>query len=163
VADITTWAALLVTARFLLVVLEIWGVRSPIVRMIAAATCALVTLRYVYWRTLFTLPVHQNLPQTLWAFAFLGIELCTLLSSLLVYLFMSRTISRSAEATAHRNSELNQAPTDILIATYNESYDILERTIVGALAVEHPDLRVWLLDDGDRAWVRELAEELGAH
>jgi cellulose synthase (UDP-forming) len=163
VADSTTWTALLVTAGFLLILLEIWGVQSPVVRILASATCALVTLRYIYWRILFTLPVHQNLAQRLWSFAFLGIELCTLLSSLLIYLFMSRTISRSAEATAHRNSDLNEAPTDILIATYNESYDVLERTIVGALAVEHPDQRVWVLDDGNRTWVRELAEGLGAH
>lgn len=162
-ADITTWVALLLTAGFLIAILEIWGVHSPVVRIIASTTCALVTLRYIYWRLLFGLPTHQNLPQTIWALAFLGVELCTLLSSLLIYLFMSRTISRSAEATSHRNSELNQAPTDILIATYNESYDILERTIVGALAVEHPDHRVWVLDDGNRAWVRELAESLGAY
>lgn len=160
---ISTWAGLLITAGFLLAILEICGIQSAKVRVLASATCALVTLRYVYWRILFTIPLHQNLAQTLWSYTFLVIELCTIMSSLLIYLFMSRTISRSAEATANRNSDLNDAPTDILIATYNESYDILERTIVGALAVEHPDHRVWVLDDGNRTWVRELAEGLGAH
>ena len=48
------------------------------------------------------------------------------------------------------------------IATYNEDYDILERTIVGAMAIAHPDLRGWVLDDGARPWVRDLARELGA-
>jgi cellulose synthase (UDP-forming) len=161
--DITTWAALLITAGFLIAVLEIYGVQSPKVRVTASVVCALVTLRYVYWRVLFTFPVHQNFAQTIWSSAFLVAELCTLLSSLLIYLFMSRTISRRAAADANRDSSLADAPTDILIATYNESYDILERTIVGALAVEHPDHRVWVLDDGDRTWVRELAEDLGAH
>ena len=161
--DITTWAALLITSGFLIAMLELYGTESSVVRAMASATCALVTLRYIYWRVLFTLPAHQNLPRAIWSHTFLGVELCTLLSSLLIYLFMSRTISRSAEASARRDSDLNHAPTDIFIATYNESFDILERTIVGALAVEHPDQRVWVLDDGDRAWVRELAEGLGAY
>jgi cellulose synthase (UDP-forming) len=161
--DITTWTALLLTAGFLIAILEIYGVRSSAVRVTASSLCAFLTLRYIYWRILFTLPLHQNLAQAIWSSTFLVAELCTLLSSLLIYLFMSRTVSRSAAADASRNSSIAEAPTDILIATYNESFDILERTIVGALAVHHPDHRVWVLDDGNRNWVRELAEQLGAH
>ncbi len=163
VVDMTTWAAFLITSGFLVAMIEVYGTKSSVVRATASAICALVTLRYIYWRVLFTLPAHQNLPRAVWSHVFLGVELCTLLSSLLIYLFMSRTVSRSGEATARRESDLQHAPTDIFIATYNESFDILERTIVGALAVEHPDKRVWVLDDGDRAWVRELAEGLGAY
>jgi cellulose synthase (UDP-forming) len=33
---------------------------------------------------------------------------------------------------------------------------------IGALDIEHLDLRVWVLDDGARDWVREMAESLGA-
>jgi cellulose synthase/poly-beta-1,6-N-acetylglucosamine synthase-like glycosyltransferase len=28
--------------------------------------------------------------------------------------------------------------------------------------IDHPDLRVWVLDDGARDWVRTMAEDLGA-
>jgi hypothetical protein len=52
---------------------------------------------------------------------------------------------------------------DVFIATYNEPVSVLERTIIGALAIDHPDLRVFVLDDGARDFVRDLAHELGAH
>ncbi len=52
---------------------------------------------------------------------------------------------------------------DVLIATYNEELPILERTIVGALAMRHPNVRIWVLDDGRREWLRELCLRLGVN
>jgi cellulose synthase (UDP-forming) len=161
--DIKTWAALLSSAGLLILMLESYGIQSPKVRASAALICAYLSLRYIYWRVLFTFPSHQKIAQSAWCLTFLSIELCTIVSTLLIYLFMSRSISRSAEADAHQDSPLRNAPTDIFIATYNESYEILERTVIGALAVEHSDHRVWVLDDGDRPWVREMSESLGAY
>ena len=37
----------------------------------------------------------------------------------------------------------------------------MERTIVGALGMDYPNFRVWMLDDSRRAWVRALCGELG--
>jgi cellulose synthase (UDP-forming) len=51
---------------------------------------------------------------------------------------------------------------DVFICTYNEGPEILERTILGTTRIAHADLRVWVLDDGARDWVRDLAGELGA-
>ena len=41
--------------------------------------------------------------------------------------------------------------------------EILERTIVGALGMDYPNFRVWMLDDSRRAWVKTLCAELGCH
>lgn len=49
----------------------------------------------------------------------------------------------------------------VLITTYNEGEDVLLPTIAAAVALE-PAHETWVLDDGDRPDVRELAEELGA-
>ena len=136
------------------------GARFP--RAAASVLCIAVTLRYMVWRVVATMPTHQNLAQHAYARVFLVMELATLASSILVYFFMSRTIDRKPDADLHANSPLHSAPTDVFVATYNESRDILERTIVGALALNHPDLRVWLLDDGARPWAAELAASLGA-
>jgi len=46
--------------------------------------------------------------------------------------------------------------TAILIPTYNESRDVLEPSVIGALQVKDVD-EIWILDDGNRSWVRELA------
>ena len=160
--DLSTYAPALLIAGLLVAMFEALGRRSAFARAAASVTCIAVTLRYIYWRVLYTTPTHQNLLQHSYARLFLTIELCTLCSSMLVYFFMSRTIDRRDDATLHANSPLHAAPTDVFIASYNESRDILERTIVGALALHHPDLRVWLLDDGARPWAAELAASLGA-
>ena len=146
----------------LMLLLFLVAPRSSVVRAAASVLCIGVTLRYMVWRVLCTTPTHQNLLQHAYSRVFLAIELATLTSSILVYFFMSRTINRSPDADLHAGSPLHIAPTDVFIASYNESRDILERTIVGALALKHPDLRVWLLDDGARPWAAELAAELGA-
>ena len=49
----------------------------------------------------------------------------------------------------------------VLIPTYNEPTEILLPTIAAAVALE-PAHETWVLDDGRRESVRELAEQLGA-
>jgi len=160
--DLLTWAPLLLTIGFLLLLFHLPGTSSKYSRALAAILCVAVSVRYLYWRIFFTTPLHQNTFQQVWARCFLLVEFSAVLSSMLVYFFMSRHVDRSATADARQHSPLLHAPVDIFISTYNEERDILERTIVGAKAIDHSDLRVWVLDDGARAWVQELAEELGA-
>jgi cellulose synthase (UDP-forming) len=50
----------------------------------------------------------------------------------------------------------------VLLPTYNEPESILLPAIAAAVALE-PAHETWVLDDGHRDSVRELAEELGAH
>jgi cellulose synthase (UDP-forming) len=51
----------------------------------------------------------------------------------------------------------------VLICSYNEDREILERTIVGALAMDYANFRVWMLDDSRRDWLKTLCSELGCH
>jgi cellulose synthase (UDP-forming) len=159
--DLHIWAPLLVTTGLLVLIFQCLPPQLKYARVLSAIICIVVSARYLYWRALFTFPSQQNIVQQVWAGCFLCMELCTVLSSMLVCFFLSRHIDRSPDADARRSSALHQAPVDVLIATYNESYEVVERTIVGALAIDHPDLRVWVLDDGARPWLRELAKELG--
>jgi len=131
-------------------------------RAASALLCMLVALRYVEWRITETVPEGQSPLQQFWAWTFLAFEMATILSSALTQFFMSRHRDRTADANARQDSPLLDAPVDVFIATYNEPYNVLERTIVGALAIRHKDLRVWVLDDGARDWVRKLADEAGA-
>ena len=50
----------------------------------------------------------------------------------------------------------------VLIPTYNEPEQVLLPTIAAAVTLE-PAHETWVLDDGRREGVRQLAEELGAH
>lgn len=49
----------------------------------------------------------------------------------------------------------------VLIPTYNEPLEVLLPTIAAAVELA-PAHETWVLDDGQRAWVQELAETLGA-
>jgi cellulose synthase (UDP-forming) len=65
----------------------------------------------------------------------------------------------------HTPPPATAAPADlrvaILIPTYNEPREVLLPTIAAAVALE-PAHETWVLDDGRREEVRELAERLGA-
>ena len=48
---------------------------------------------------------------------------------------------------------------DVFITTYNESVELVRRTSVAALAISYPH-KTWILDDGARSAMRELAAEI---
>ncbi|HET6876815.1 MAG TPA: glycosyltransferase [Jatrophihabitans sp.] len=49
----------------------------------------------------------------------------------------------------------------VLIPTYNEPAEVLAPTVAAACALQ-PAHETWVLDDGDRGWVAEMAESFGA-
>ncbi|TNE30637.1 MAG: glycosyltransferase [Alphaproteobacteria bacterium] len=49
---------------------------------------------------------------------------------------------------------------DVYIPTYNEPVSLVRRTAIAALRITYPH-ETWILDDGNRPEMREMAEELG--
>jgi cellulose synthase (UDP-forming) len=49
---------------------------------------------------------------------------------------------------------------DVLIPSYDEPLDMVRRTLLAAARMDYPH-QTWLLDDGNRAEIRALAESLG--
>jgi cellulose synthase (UDP-forming) len=49
---------------------------------------------------------------------------------------------------------------DIFVPTYNESVDLVRKTLLAAAEVDYPH-QTWLLDDGNRPEMRKLSAELG--
>jgi cellulose synthase (UDP-forming) len=130
------------------------------------AVCIVLTWRYIGWRFAVTLPPLAWRLDSLYPWAFSTVEALANVGWTLGFVILSRTIDRRQEATEHRSWLINlpRAPrVDILIATYNEEESILARTIIGALGVEFPGVRVWVLDDGRRAWLEQLCASKGAH
>ncbi len=78
-----------------------------------------------------------------------------------------RIVDRSAEASAafarlEARPEDDWPSVDVFIPTYNEPLDVVERSIVGALSLDYPNFRVWVLDDGKRDWLRDFCAQKGA-
>lgn len=54
-----------------------------------------------------------------------------------------------------------RTPVDVFIPITNEPLSLLKRTIAAAAQIEHPALTVYVLDDGNRAPVKDLADKYG--
>ncbi|GIU93987.1 MAG: hypothetical protein KatS3mg012_0444 [Gaiellaceae bacterium] len=126
--------------------------RKALVRGVAVGAL-LVTFAYLGWRVAFTLD-----PAYLWvaipllvleAHNALGLGLFT------VGLWDVDAGPRVAPVTSTRHRVA------VLIPTYNEPLEVLTPTVAAAVALE-PACETWILDDGRRPEVAELARELGA-
>ena len=122
--------------------------------------------QYAWWRITQTLPAPALSFEYALALTFLIAEMLGIITAALSLLFLTRTRDRSPDADANAGWLASLAecpPIDVLICSYNEDREILERTIVGALAMDYPSFRVWMLDDSRRDWVKTLCAELGCH
>jgi cellulose synthase (UDP-forming) len=110
----------------------------------------LFTARYFYWRFLDT----RN-PAAMWFFiVFLIAEGLNFFEALLFYV---TTWNPTRYATP---AVLPDRTVDVYIATYNESVELLRETVLCAVNIRYPH-ETYILDDGARAEVRDLAAEFG--
>jgi cellulose synthase (UDP-forming) len=123
--------------------------------------------RYHYWRLFTTvLPAHGAWFEIGWIWFCYGVELVAIVDALILYITFLRTSDRRAEADRHE-ARLRATPTDqlssvdVYIPTYNESIDVLEKTLTGALCLDYANFQVWVLDDGRRPWLKELCANKG--
>jgi cellulose synthase (UDP-forming) len=128
-------------------------------RFLPCLACVLLIARTVAWRVSDTLPPFTFSPEAIWSYLFFSFEILSSISSMLLFMFLLRTIDRTPEAT--RNvawARSRSRRVDLLIPTYNEEQAILERTIIGAQSQDYDNYRIFVLDDGRRDWLRDLCE-----
>ncbi|MDQ8697281.1 glycosyltransferase [Hyphomicrobium sp. LHD-15] len=137
---------------------------STIARSCLLAVCAGLQWRYFIWRITDTLAPVDHYVDFGFGILFLLLEFLTVVGATLSLLVLTRTKQRSSEATANGVwlASLERKPlVDVLICTYNEDEAILQRTIICAQAMSYENFRVWVCDDGKRAWLRDMCAELG--
>jgi cellulose synthase (UDP-forming) len=61
--------------------------------------------------------------------------------------FFQTVARKDREPSPIRLDDPSLPTVDIFVPSYNEDIDILRRTLTGALAIDYPKKRVWLLDD----------------
>lgn len=134
------------------------GSQSLIIAILLA-----LQLRYLTWRIFSSLNLADPLNGTL-SLMLLLLELPIFLGGTIQLFLTLRSRQRKQEADRLSEAVLNGefTPTvDILIPTYNEGVDIVRRTIIGCQAIEYKHKQVYLLDDGQRSEMKQLARELG--
>jgi cellulose synthase (UDP-forming) len=141
-----------------------WLSRDSKFRAIPIIIAITLTIRYLYWRAAETVPPTDELDDIIAGAIFFAIELLSAVGMILSFLVLTRTRNRTPEVQANKAWLMRQDPlplVDVFICTYNEEEAILERTIIGAMSMAYPNYRVWVLDDGRRDWLRDLADRAG--
>ncbi len=133
--------------------------RMPDWRIVVAVLSIAASFRYIWWRGWYTLafdrPQDVVLSLMLYAAELYGF-------AILVAGYFQTAVLRPRRPVP-LPPELSRLPSvDIFIPTFNEDEQIVRRTLVGALAMDYPKKTVYLLDDGQRARMGQLAAELGA-
>ncbi|MFG3597358.1 glycosyltransferase family 2 protein [Bradyrhizobium sp. RDI18] len=134
-------------------------------RILFGITTSALLILYGLWRWNDTLPPFALSAESLWPRLFISFEFLAILYTLISIAILFRTTDRSAQADAAQR-ELSRSrdfpAVDIFICTYDEPLEILERSILSALALDYPNATVWVLDDTRRDWLREYCEKVGA-
>jgi cellulose synthase (UDP-forming) len=119
--------------------------------------------QYTWWRVRETLPPPAFSLEFTVGVGFLVTETAGATAALsILFLLRARDRSDDVDANAEWLASVAKYPSvDVLICSYNEERSILERTIVGALAMDYPNFRVWVLGDTRRDWLKILCARLG--
>lgn len=129
-------------------------------RALLFGVAAIFAIRYAWWRGTETLAPPGLTIDAVMSYALYALELLTLIGSLSAFLILARVKQRGAEATEHLGWWGDTEPkVAVMIATYNEDREILERTIIGAKSLRHSNTEVIILDDNRRDWLRDYCIE----
>ena len=131
-------------------------------RLLIALLFVYVNTRYIAWRFDQTLPGFGFTAEVLWMWCFFVTEAAAAMVLNWHFLVMVAPTNRSPEADHWEALLRNQkAPpaVDIFIPTLSEPLEILRHTIAAAKQMDYPNFKVWVLDDGSRPWLENLAKE----
>jgi len=131
-------------------------IRQNVGRRVILGLSLFLYLRYMVWRGIYTIP-EQTLVTMVVGWTVFMAELYGLFQ----YGFFAFQVWSPLDRTP---PPMTSIPTvDIMVTVVDEPLDILKRTLVGCIYQEYPKDRftVYVLDDGHRDEVRELAASLG--
>ncbi|NEU11416.1 glycosyltransferase [Methylobacterium sp. BTF04] len=138
---------------------------NAMARALFGATAAVFILLYTAWRWHETLPRMEPGLEQIWPYVFFASEMTAILYTLMSIVILFRFKDRTGEADreqAKLTASGDWPAVDIFICTYNEPLDVVEKSIIPALAVDYPNVTVWVCDDTRRGWLKAYCEEVGA-
>ncbi len=123
----------------------------------------LIQLWYVEWRITETVDVFEFSAAICWQYLFLITEMMVILYSIWQCITLTRFTNRSSQCDLLiANMPADRVfSADLFIPTYSESMYILKATIEAAKKDVYRDLTIWICDDSDRAWLKDLCEAEG--
>ncbi len=132
------------------------GLRRPFILI-----TVVYNLVYLIWRTLFTLPLAYGVISVILGILLLLAEWMGFWQSFVFrFLFWKPYVRKLPE-----QSFQDKPYVDVFIATYNESVNILRKTVTACLNLNYPKnkLNIYLCDDGRRPEAEQLCRSLKIH
>ncbi|MGF1567366.1 MAG: UDP-forming cellulose synthase catalytic subunit [Nodosilinea sp.] len=144
------------------------GNSQELLHLFMVTLSGLTTLRYLYYRTRYTLNFDSALDGT-FSLLLYGAELYAIATLFLSYFQTLRLRGRQPVSLA-AYPQPDWPTVDVYIPTYDEDVAIVRKTVLAAVAIDYPrpKKQVYVLDDGRkyperRLALEELCAELGAH
>ncbi|MEM6822358.1 MAG: glycosyltransferase [Verrucomicrobiota bacterium] len=131
--------------------IEFWVTRKHRFRKIAGVLYLLLSTVYLSWRWTVLNPDYPILS--------LLLLLCEIIAFLtgLSLIYGGWNHVRRTPVKANRSYSV-----DVFVPVYSEPTDMIEMTVIGAKSIRYPH-KTFLLDDGNRPELKELAEKHGVH
>lgn len=130
---------------------NLWEV-PEIFRKISLIILSIGVIFFLTWRFFFTFNPQYPLYSSFFLFADFITGISTLGFAISVW---------NLQTNLESEKIIGQPTVDVFIPTYNESIDILTRTIFSCVDMNYPH-NTYVLDDGNRSEIKDLTEKLGA-
>ena len=134
--------------------------KSRKITVVMVILSALMSSRYIWWRTTETLHFNSEVEAILGIGLYLA-ELYVWLILILGFLQTTWPLKRTIEPLP---DDISLWPTvDIYIPSYNESLDVVRDTVLAAQCIDYPrdKVKIYLLDDGKRREFAVFAADVG--
>lgn len=131
-------------------------------RVLIYSITMICTILYIGYRIAFTVPTGLGVLTLIVALFILFIEIWEAFD-FFVYFFNTLLASKNSPKVPNINDITEYPDIDVLIATYNESTELLAKTITACKNMKYPDknkVHIYLCDDGNRLEMKELAKKL---
>ena len=134
-------------------------------RILFGGTAATFLILYASWRWHDTLPSFGWSAESLWPRLFILFEFIAISYTLMSICILFRGTDRSVEADIAQRDLTDSGAwpaVDVFICTYDEPLEVVQRSILSALALDYPRATVWVLDDTRRDWLKDYCARVGA-
>lgn len=123
-------------------------------------TTFIVSIIYILWRAFFTLPFDEGIFDIICSILLLAAELFGFLELVNQYKGMANImVPERPDIPDEIYPDI-----DVFIATYDESEELLEKTVNGCINMDYPDkskVHIYICDDTRRDNIKKLAKKMG--
>ena len=120
----------------------------------------ITTIAYIVWRAFFTIPFELGLMSLIFGLLLFLSEVLGAIETIQHCYGMGEEIIPELPII----DKSDYPDIDVFIATYNETAELLYKTINGCQYMKYPDLskvHIYILDDGNRLEIQQLADKMG--